>query len=143
MGTRDVADEILAKAKAIVDRLAAEYPLHATRDLAELERFAERMVTERWARAAHYGEIARIAHDMKGQGAVFGYPMITRLAASLCRATRSVAVGDRALATLVRAHVAAIQALLDHRITGADDRRALTIAVGLEMMVGARITGRC
>jgi hypothetical protein len=137
-GGQSAADEILAKAEAIVDRLAREYPFHAIRDLAELERFAERMITEKDARAAHYGEIARIAHDMKGQGAVFGYPMVTRLAASLCRATRTIGAHDRAVGTIIRAHLAAMQAMLDHRITDQADPAALAMAAGLEMMVESR-----
>lgn len=135
---QSAADEILAKAEAIVDRLAAEYPFHATRDLAELERFAERMITETEARTAHYFEVARIAHDLKGQGAVFGYPTITRVADSLCRATRAIEAHDRAIGTIIRAHIAAMQALLDHRVTGPGDPAALAMAAGLEMMVQAR-----
>ena len=68
-----IAGEILAKAEAAIDRLAAEYPEHARRDIADMENYATHMARDRNNRAAHYQEILRIAHDVRGQGALFGY----------------------------------------------------------------------
>ena len=134
-----IADAVLAKAEAAIDRLAAEYPRHAGRDIADLDRYAESMASDRRNRIAHYNEILRIAHDVRGQGALFGYPLITRCAGSLCRATRLIEAHDRAALNIVRAHVAAMQAILETGVTGVEDRTALAIAAGLEMLVSARI----
>lgn len=136
-----VADDVLAKAEAIVDRLSAEYPLHVSRDLEQLERAAALMAGDRQAMQPHYGEIFRIAHDIRGQGAVFGYPLMSRLAGSLCLAVRSLEPQDGAMTTIVRCHVTGMRALLEYGVTGAGNRPALTIAVSLELMVRAR-TGR-
>ncbi len=135
------ADDVLAKAEAIVDRLSAEYPLHASRDLEQLERAAASMAADRQAMQPHYHEIFRIAHDIRGQGAVFGYPLISRLAGSLCLAMRSLEPRDGAMVTIIRSHIAGMRALLEHGVTGAENRPALAIATGLELMVRAR-TGR-
>jgi len=134
-----IADEILAKAEAAIDRLAAEYPRHAGRDIANLDRYAERMASDRRNRTTHYNEILRIAHDVRGQGALFGYPLITRCAGSLCRATRLLEAHDRVIPDIVRAHVAAMQAILETGVTGVENRTALAIAAGLEMLVSSRI----
>lgn len=135
----DIADEVLAKAEAAIDRLTAEYPQHAGRDIAELDRYAESMVSDRRNRTAHYNEILRIAHDVRGQGALFGYPLITRYAGSLCRATRLLEAHDRAALNIVRAHIAAMQAILEAAVTGVENRTALAIAAGLEMLVSSRV----
>lgn len=136
-----VADEVLAKAEAIVDRLSAEYPVHASRDLEQLARAANLMAGEAEARNPHHYEISRIAHDIRGQGAVFGYPLMSRLASSLCLAMRSLEPRDGAMTTIVRSHIAGMQALLEHGVTGRRSRPALAIAAALELLVRSR-TGR-
>ncbi len=137
-----IADEVLAKAEAAVARLAAEYPRHARRDLEHLRSLAERMGRERHARAAHYSEIARIAHDMRGQGTLFGQPMMTRCAASLCRAARNVEAHDPSLAGIVRLHLAALQAILDAGPVGRRDPVPVAIVAGLGLLVGTRLPAR-
>jgi hypothetical protein len=134
-----VADEILAKAEAAIDKLAAEYPKHARRDIADMERHAEGMADDMPNRTHHYNEILRIAHDVRGQGILFGYPLITRCAGSLCRATRLLAADDIMILAIVRTHVAALNALLESAEVGAGSGTALRIAAGLEMLVSSRV----
>lgn len=134
-----IADEVLAKAEAAIDRLAIEYPRHAGRDIADMDRYVESMASDRDNRPAHYNEILRIAHDVRGQGALFGYPLITRCAGSLCRATRLLEAHDHAILGIVRAHVAAMQAILETGAVGVENRTALAIAAGLEMLVSSRV----
>ena len=54
------------------------------------------------------------AHDLKGLGATYGYPLVTQIAASLCRLTetdegKAVVTRDP---TLARAHVDALRAVV-------------------------------
>jgi hypothetical protein len=137
----DIADELLAKAEAVIDRLSAEYPAHASRDLERLEAAAASMTGDGKAREQHREEIARVAHDMRGQGAVFGYPLMTRLAGSLCLAMRSLNPQDGAMMVIVSNHITGMRALLEQGVTGTENRAALTIAASLELLVYAR-TGR-
>lgn len=134
-----IADEVLAKAEAALDKLAAEYPKHAHRDIADMIRHAEGMAGDPANRTEHYNEILRIAHDVRGQGMLFGYPLITRCASSLCRATRLLAADDGYILDIVCAHVAALQAILDARAAGSDNITALYIAAGLELLVSSRV----
>jgi len=133
-----IADEIMAKAEAAIDRLAAEYPPHALRDIAELDRYAYKMESDHANRKSHYGEILRIAHDMRGQGALFGYSLMTRCAGSLCRATRLVEAHDHAILDIVRTHIAAMRAILEAGEAAIEDGAAHAIAAGLEVLVSTR-----
>jgi chemotaxis protein histidine kinase CheA len=133
-----IADEVLAKANAVIERLAADYLEHLRRDIAEMERHAAFMGAEVESRAAHYDEILRIAHDVCGQGAVFGFPLMTRYAGSLCRATRLLAAHDHAILAIVQAHLAAMRAMVDAGMTDLDQRTGLSVAAGLELLVSAR-----
>jgi hypothetical protein len=134
-----IAEEVLAKAEAAIDRLAAEYPRHARRDIENMLEHAQQMALETVDRAHHYNEILRIAHDVRGQGLLFGYPFVTRYASSLCRATRLLAADDRAILDIVRAHLAALEAILDYGRAGPEDVTALRIAGGLELLVSSRV----
>ena len=138
-GEPSVADEIIAKAEAALDRLAAEYPRHAHRDISDMHRFAGLMTSDLANRRHHYNEILRIAHDVRGQGILFGYPLLTRYAASLCRATRLLEDDDAAILGIVRAHIAAMNAVLESGTTGFGDRTAQTVAAGLELLVSSRV----
>jgi len=134
-----IADEVMAKAEAAIDRLAAEYPGHARRDVADMQRYAEKMVSDLGNRRGHYNEILRIAHDVRGQGVLFGYPLLTRYAGSLCRATRLLEDTDAAILCILRAHLAAMQAILECGASRPEDRTAQTIAAGLELLVSSRV----
>lgn len=134
-----VAEEVLSKAEAAIDRLAAEYPRHASRDIANMMEHARQMSLETVDRAHHYNEILRIAHDVRGQGLLFGYPLVTRYASSLCRATRLLAADDRDILNIVRTHLAALEAILENGRAGTEDMTALRIAGGLELLVSSRV----
>jgi len=134
----DISSEALARAEAIIDRLSAEFPAHASRDVTSLEQAAEFMAGEGRAIDPYYGEIWRIAHDIRGQGALFGYPLLSRLASTLCLAMRTLEPQDAAILAIIDNHVAGMRALLDHGITGARDRSALTIEAALELLVHSR-----
>lgn len=130
-----IADEVLARAEAAVDALSAEYPAHAMRDILRLIQLTERFDADGRIAAPDYDEILRIAHDMRGQGAIFGFPMMTRCAGSLCRATRTFEPDHRAMPGIVRTHVAALYAVLNCG-AGPNDCAA-AVAGGLELLVEA------
>jgi hypothetical protein len=134
----NIAGEVLARAEAIVDGLSVEFPAHASRDLRQLEQTVALMAGFGQATDPYYSEISRIAHDIRGQGALFGYPLLSRLAGTLCLAMRTLEPQDGAIMTIIDSHVAGMRALLDHSITGAEDRSALTIVTALELLVHSR-----
>jgi hypothetical protein len=138
-GTSSIADEMIAKAEAALDRLAAEYPRHAHRDISDMHRFAGLMASDLTNRRHHYNEILRIAHDVRGQGALFGYPLLTRYAASLCRATRLLEDDDAAIMGIVQVHIAAMQAVLQRGAMNLGNRTAQAVAAGLELLVSSRV----
>lgn len=131
----EIADEVLARAEAVIDALSAEYPEHAMRDIERLVALTERMAGGP-VTARDLSEISRIAHDMRGQGTLFGFPLMTRCAASLCRATRTLERDNRALPGVVQTHVAALYAVLSSG-SGPGDPGAVTVAKGLELLVDA------
>jgi len=139
-GPDSIADDVLSRAEAAVDALSAEYPQHAMRDIAHLIALTERAAHGTVA-TRDFDEISRIAHDMRGQGSIFGYPLMTRCAGSLCRATRTLDPRHRAVTGIVRTHVAALYAILRCG-AGTGDRDAASVASGLELLVESNLSPR-
>lgn len=88
----------------------------------------ERLQTLRLAaEAAHWDgrsveALMGCAHDLKGLAATYGYPLVTSIAASLCRLTETEA-GKAVVqrdASLARAHVDALRALVREDIRSPD-----------------------
>jgi hypothetical protein len=79
----------LDRAEAALDRLTARYLEWAERDLASLEDFVGQLRGDPDGVARGVAAVFSIAHDMKGQGATFGYPLVSELTSRICRMTES------------------------------------------------------
>ncbi len=76
-----------------------------------------------------------ISHNMKGQGANFGYPLMTRIGASLNRYLgENSELGDGVVA-LLKAHVAALGTVLGKEIHGDGGETGRALAERLEALV--------
>ncbi len=118
----------LARAEAAVADLAKSYVTWAN---ADVEKCAEHLATARHAQPGAnvaIGAVDRpmiavqalyaVAHNIKGQGASFGFPLMTRLGESLCRLTRTKrSIADRDL-DAVQAHLEAMRLVLAQNIGG-------------------------
>ncbi|MEE8445008.1 MAG: hypothetical protein V3S44_06630 [Alphaproteobacteria bacterium] len=138
-GKTEFADEILARAEAIVERLSDEYPGYASRDIEVLVTLSEQLALG-GPSGDRIVEISRIAHDMRGQGTVFGYPLMTRFAGSLCKATRVIGSCDDSTLSVINTHIEALRAVLRGQITNGNDKTGLAVAAGLEILVASRAT---
>lgn len=127
---------VLARAQAAVDDLAKGYTTWARADVDRARTALDAAVAEPAQRARHVEELFRVAHDLKGQGASFGYPLVTRIADSLCKLTR-----DRKLAyegrhlDLAKAHLDAAQLVLTKEIKGDGGQVGAELAAKLQTRV--------
>lgn len=69
-------------------------------------------------RAGTFEEINLIAHELRGQGGTFGYPLITIFAKSLYDATKPPGPQDDAMIEIVKAHIDAMRAVMRDKIAG-------------------------
>lgn len=83
------------------------------------------------------GEIFGIAHDLRGMSANFGYPLLSRVCASLSRFTDGRKAANFKEQEVVKAHVDAITAVVTNRISGSGGKVGAEIAEGLEAAVTA------
>ena len=113
-----LSDEVLEAAEAEIQNRAGDYATWIAGEVDELARRVERLL-DAAAVPALMVQINRSAHEMRGQGGIFGYPLITRIAKSLYEATQgsfpAVTANER---LLLKAHVDAIKAVMNGRISG-------------------------
>lgn len=79
------------------------------------------------------------AHDLKGLGATYQYPLVTRLAASLCRMLDDPARRMAAPAFLLDAHIDAIRAVVRDEIQTDEHPTGRILAETLEAKVAQHL----
>ncbi len=110
--------EALQAAEAALAEMAEDYPDWVMKEIEALSELHRRCVDTPEERKEFFSEIAEKAHDMKGQGGTFGYPLITSFAESLY--TFSDAKGELSDSSveLIKNHVDAMRAVIKGRISG-------------------------
>lgn len=99
-----------------------------------------RLAAERlnWSDQA-FADLFAAAHDLKGMGSTYGFPLATQLAASLCRLIETNAGREaaRAAPSLVTAHVDAIRAAMRDGVKSSANPLGRALLQALETRVEA------
>lgn len=136
-GKQPVFDaEAVARADETLNAMSASFKEWLEADVRRLQR--ARAEAERAAMSdAALEQLMGVAHDIKGMGASYGYPLATEIAASLCRLIETPAgkAAARAQPALVLAHVDALRAVVRDAIKTSEHPigRALTRTLSLEV----------
>ena len=137
IGDSDVVDaDSVERARAVVANLAGAYIESARRDIETLDEAYARAVADQAERGARIKRIAELAHDIKGQGGSFGYPLMSAIGESLgdcCRATDRC---DETRLEVIKVHVDAMKTVIDNRLEGDGDARGAELVGLLRDAVG-------
>ncbi len=127
-------DKTPAKAlNKIMDKLSKEYFAKANGDIDEIFSAYETAMKKPDQCPTMVRKIAKIAHDMKGQGGSFGYPLMTKIAASLGEFCLR-APNPRAMQMeVVTAHVDAMRAVMAEDMRGDGGETGRTLLSMLEV----------
>jgi chemotaxis protein histidine kinase CheA len=85
--------------------------------------------------AASRAALMRAAHDIKGNAPTFNYPLIARVAGSLSRLIGELPQNKQIPASLVDAHVNAVQVIHRQNIQTIDDKLAQALCAELDARV--------
>ena len=132
----------LEAAAAEFDRMAEDYPDWVQSHIKELYAHCRRSVDTPEDRARHFGRINEIAHDMRGQGGTFGYPLISHFGDSLYDASlfaTGAPISDNHV-EIVMAHVDAMNAVIKGRISGDGGAIGRELRLTLEMAIEQNAT---
>jgi HPt (histidine-containing phosphotransfer) domain-containing protein len=127
--------ETIRRAEEAVGKLADEYRGWVRADLEKLRASMASAAAGGDARTAAYKEVRHIAHDLRGQGATFGYPLITRIAASISHILKE-RTPEAESDTLLNAHFDALTRVVEDNVADAGGAEAMAIIATLEAVTG-------
>ena len=99
----------LAKAEEALSSLSSQFGQWLQDELAKLDAARSAIHADGLTAQTAEGLYFR-AHDLKGLGSTYGYPIITQIAGSLCKLTDSAEKRAKAPLYLIDAHIDAIKA---------------------------------
>lgn len=108
----------LARAEAALAGLSEDYLRWAEADATALAACLADLAAAPDRSAECMARLFRVAHDMKGQAGTFGYPLVTTVAARLCRLVAATSHPDGPALDHITAHVEALAAIIADRLAG-------------------------
>ncbi len=136
-GKGGVTAEMLARAEQVVAEMAETFHDWAKEDVASIQKACDGLEAAPSAAAAadHLERVFGVAHDLKGQGGSFGYPLITQVGNALCRLVETLeAPGPREIEA-IRLHVDAIRLIIANRMTGDGGPEGERLVRGLDLVL--------
>jgi chemotaxis protein histidine kinase CheA len=131
MGGLDMA--AIQRAEAAMETLKTEFADWVGDDVTRLVRCRDRFA--RTPDAQTRDDLFRAGHDIKGQAATFEYPLVARIASSLCKLIDALKSPEALPVHLVDAHVNAIRIIFRDKIKDRSNRMAIELAEELEARV--------
>ncbi len=110
--------EAIQAAEAEFNKMAEDYPDWVQSLIDELFDNYRRCIDTPEIRHEKIAAINEIAHDMKGQGGTFGYPLITSFGDSLYKCTHKSEEFSDNLIELIKAHIDGMKAVISGRVSG-------------------------
>jgi hypothetical protein len=129
----------IAKAEAALKSLSSNFAQWLQDEVSKLEQARQRVRAE-GATAETMESLYLRAHDLKGLGATYEFPLITRIAASLCKLIDDKEKRMGASMPLIDAHIDAIKAAMRDDIKTDDHPVGKVLVTELERRV-AEISG--
>jgi len=111
--------EALAKAQAEFAKMAEDYPDWVGGYIGSLQKEFEAVKPKPVeSRHPNFSRFNQLAHELKGQGGTFGYPLISIFGKSLFDATGTTAGMSDSHLEIIKAHIDAMQAVISGRVSG-------------------------
>jgi hypothetical protein len=124
----------IAKAEAALKSLSGNFAEWLADEVAKLEAARQKVRSEGMTPEAGENLYLR-AHDLKGLGATYEYPLVTRIAGSLCKLIDDPAKRADAPLFLIDAHIDAIKASVKGGIQSDADPTGRALVTALEQRV--------
>ncbi|MEQ8601764.1 MAG: response regulator [Marivibrio sp.] len=109
---------VLEAAEAKIQEMEGDYADWVAKTLEELTQAHNRCLEDMDNAAVPLSEVHRIAHELRGQGGIFGYPLMTQFGKSLYEQTHDEVEVTPALIELVKAHIDLLRVVTKQKIKG-------------------------
>ena len=128
--------DALAKAEAALKSLSTNFAQWLNDEIQKLEA-ARAAITTRGMSSETADQLYAHAHDLKGLGTTYEFPLVTRVAGSLCKLMNDRDHRPFLPLTLIDAHIDAIRAIVREDMRPSDHPVGTALASDLETRVSA------
>lgn len=132
--------DAIAKAEEALKAMSSQFSVWLQDEINKLDAAQAAIRAEGYNAQTAEGLYFR-AHDLKGLGATYQYPLVTRLAGSLCKLLDDPAKRLEAPMMLIDAHIDAIRAVVRDQIQTDDHPTGRVLSETLEAKVAAHRAG--
>lgn len=143
-GGGSIAMEALANAEAEFEKMAEDYPDWVQDYIRSLREHQNRCIDTPEHRHNTFKKLREAAHDLKGQGGTFGYPLISRFGESLYDVTAPAETYPDSVVEVIKAHIDAMNAVIKGRVSGdggeVGSQLIETLQQAIERVAGAEKT---
>lgn len=126
---QNVENKAQEAAASVIAGLAEQYPAWTIKEIERLKKLFGEICSEKNARQAEliHGDFYRIIHDIKGQGATFGYPLMTQIGTYLCALIKGKEVFTKADLCQFDEGIRIMQTILEQKMVGEDSDGMLLV----------------
>ena len=135
--TNRVLSEALEVADTAMAELAANYPQRAGEKVSELDRAFEALPASGDARDS-IAALFDIAHEIRGEGGTFGFPLATAIADNLCKVLEDKSQASEPLREAIHVHIGSLKLVLSEPIKGDGGERGAELMDGLQKVLSAQ-----
>ncbi|MCH8685484.1 Hpt domain-containing protein [Pedomonas mirosovicensis] len=130
-----IDEKALEAAQRIFEEMSEDYPDWVNGQISSLYELHRRCVDSPEQRRGLFEQITRLAHDLKGQGGTFGYPLVTAFSTSLNRFSAIRQDINDNHVEIIKAHIDAMRAVIRDRIKGDGGEIGAALQRGLEQVI--------
>lgn len=128
--------EVLAKVQEKIGEMAGDYSTWIADEIRKIDEALKKLKEPGANLRTLMARINRGAHEMRGQGGIFGYPLITEFSKSLFLSTnKSVsAISDNEY-ELLKAHIDAIKVVISEKVEGDGGETGRALLAGIQAAI--------
>ncbi len=132
-------EDLIARAEKAIDSMRDEFAGWIQEEAEDLSKALDAWL-ESPSDPERTDDLFRRAHDLKGQAPTLGYPIVGRIATSLCELLGCKQVDPTELVSLTTSHVGAIKAAVRDEVRDETNATAAALATELEVAVNTHLT---
>ncbi len=125
-------------AETIVKQMTSDYVDKLAEDIEQMKRLATKYREDN--SDATLDQLFRLVHNMRGQGATFGFPLITEIGRHFCRYVRERPKGKAVKPALVDQHLKALLVVYNQSIKGSGDEISQAVVYALAEVVDRELS---
>jgi len=134
-GRKGIDAEAIRQASAAIQGLADEFEERCTLEIAMLLKLSHDLDSDSTRAPKIASKVARVGHEISGQGATLGFDLITDVGASMCRYVQGLHDPGQLNGDVLRAHADAMRAVIKNHVKGDGGSVGAELVESLEKLV--------